>query len=73
MAGITRAEAEEQLRDWLAASKAVSKAQSYSVAGKTMTKADAEVIRENITYWNKEVKRLSRGGIRVRGATPSDG
>lgn len=73
MAGITRTEAEEQLRVWLAASKAVAKAQSYSVAGKTLTKADAEVIQKSITFWNKEVKRLSRGGIRIRGATPSDG
>ena len=73
MAGITLTEAEEQLREWLAASKAVTKAQSYTVAGKSQTKADAKVIRDNIAYWNKEVKRLSRGGIGIRGVTPSDG
>ncbi|MCF6147282.1 MAG: hypothetical protein E3K37_01340 [Candidatus Kuenenia sp.] len=70
MAGITLAEAEAQLSTWLAASTAVASGQSYSIAGRALTRANASEIRENITFWDNHVKRLTRGGIRIRGATP---
>lgn len=71
MAGITLAQAEAQLATWLAASTAVAAGQAYSVAGRSLTRADAAVIRDNIKYWNSEVKKLDRGGISVRGITPT--
>ncbi len=71
MAGITLAEAETHLLTWLDADKAVAKGQSFSISGKTYTRADASVIRENIEFWDRYVKRLSRGGIKVFGGTPA--
>lgn len=50
----------------------MAKQQSYTfeTAGirRTVTRADAAEIRQQITYWNILVDRLERGGIRVRGA-----
>lgn len=71
MAGITLADAESQLAVWIAASTAVASGQSYSIAGRSLNRANASEIRQNIEFWDRQCKRLSRGGIRVRGATPS--
>lgn len=71
MAGITLSQAEAHLTEWLNADIAVASGQSYSIAGRVLTRANAAEIRENITFWDNHVKRLTRGGIRVRGATPS--
>jgi hypothetical protein len=68
MAGITLATAEAKLELWLAADEAVAKKQSYSIAGRSLTLADVNDIRQNISYWQGWVDRLqasSRGG-RVR-------
>jgi hypothetical protein len=58
----------------MAADDAVVNGQSYtfstSAASRTLTRADAALIRENIEYWEGKVKRLTRGGLRIRGATP---
>ena len=70
MAGITFDEAQTHLSTWLDAHKAVAKGQSFSISGKTYTRADAQVIRENIEFWDRYVKRLSRGGIKIFGGTP---
>lgn len=71
MAGITLAQAEAKLSEWMAADTAVSTGnQAYTMAGRSFTRADAREIRENITFWDAQVKRLSRGGIRVFGVTP---
>ena len=71
MAGITLSDAESQLAVWIAASTAVASGQSYSIAGRSLNRANASEIRQNIEFWDRQCKRLSRGGIRVRGATPS--
>ncbi len=70
MAGITLAEANEKLQEWLSASTAVATKQSYSIAGRTLTLADAKEIREWVDYWNDMVVSLDRGGPTVRGITP---
>jgi len=70
MAGITLAQAEAQLTIWLDAMTAVANGQSVTTGGRTYNQVDARAIRENITFWDQKVKRLSRGGLRVRGATP---
>lgn len=69
MAGLTQSQAQARLDDWLAADAAVSRGQSYSIEGRSMTRADAKTIRENIVFWDGQVRRLSgngRGGVRVR-------
>ncbi len=68
MAGLTLAQAEQHLNEWLTADSAVAKGQAYSLGGRTFTRADAAVIRENIRYWQQMVKQLARGGVRARGA-----
>lgn len=70
MAGITLAEANAKLQEWLTASSAVANKQSYSIAGRTLTLADAKEIRDSVKFWNDMVIDLDRGGPTVRGITP---
>ncbi|MBB4277035.1 DUF6148 family protein [Rhizobium mongolense] len=69
MAGINLEQAQAQLNLWLAASEAVAKKQSYSIAGRTLTLADAADIQRSIQFWDTKVQKLSaattgRGRIR---------
>ena len=73
LAGITLDQAETQLAAWLAASLAIATNQSYSIAGRSYTRADAQYVESMVTLWDRRVNSWSRGGIRVRGATPTDG
>lgn len=70
MAGITLAQAEAKLATWLDAEDKVATGQSYSIQGRSLTRANLKEIRETIDYWDSKVQRLTRGGIRVRGMTP---
>lgn len=70
MAGITAAQAQTQLDAYLAAEAAVLSNQSYELNGRKVTRADLAAIQAGITIWNQRAKSLSRGGIRVIGATP---
>jgi hypothetical protein len=70
MAGITLAQAEAQLAAWLAASTAVASGQAYSIAGRSLTRANAAEIRNQIDFWDSKVKTLSRGGMALKGITP---
>ncbi len=73
MAGITLPQAEAQLTAWLAASTAVSQGQAYTIGSRSLSRASAREIREQIQFWDGQVKRLTDsagGGIRVRGITP---
>ncbi len=70
MAGITLAQAQEKLNQYLAAEEAVLLGQSYSIAGRSLSRADLRSIQEGIKLWNSRVQALSRGGIRIRGGTP---
>lgn len=66
MAGITLTQAEDNLTKWIAASEAVANNQSYSIAGRSLTRADASDIREMIDYWQGWVNRLSPSAKRQR-------
>lgn len=66
MAGITLAQAQAQLDLWIAASSAVAASQSYSIAGRSLSRVDAGEIREQITYWNSQVERLTRASSGYR-------
>lgn len=70
MAGITLAQAEAKLMLWMDAEDKVASGQSYSISGRSLTRADLGMIGQRIEYWDKQVKRMNRGGIRVRGVTP---
>lgn len=73
MAGITLSQAQARLDSWLAADEAVASGQSYSIGGRSFTRADAATIRSNIEFWERKVNQLSRGGsggARVRYGVP---
>lgn len=71
MAGITLAQAEARLAEYMAAETAVlERGQAYRIADRELTRADLKEIRDGITYWQNQVDRLTRGGIRVRLGTP---
>lgn len=75
MAGITLAQAQTQLDLWIAADTAVATGQSYTIGGRSLTRADAAEIRNNIIFWDSQVQRLSSsetsgGRIIIRGGTP---
>ncbi len=71
MAGITLAQAQAKLTLWMAADDAVANGQSYSIAGRTLTRANSAEIMKNINYWNGMVKELSAGGgVSVRTIEP---
>lgn len=69
MAGITLDQAQTQLDAWLAANVRVASNQSYSIGGRTLTRANAKEIRDQVDFWDRQVKRLSlvqTGRSRVR-------
>jgi hypothetical protein len=66
MAGITLSEAEAQLASWIAASTAVASGQSYSIKDRSLSRVDAQEIRNQIDYWQSWVERLTP---RTRGRT----
>jgi len=59
MAGITLAQAEEQLDAYLTAETKVLGSQRYELAGRMLTRADIKEIRDGIQYWDAQVKNLS--------------
>jgi hypothetical protein len=72
MAGITLAQAEAQLTAWLAASTAVAGGQAYSINNRSLTRADARAIQQQVEFWDRKCQDL--GGSRkisLRGATPA--
>lgn len=62
MAGITLEQAQARLNDWLEADAAVARNQSYTIGTRTLTRANAYQIRENIDYWQKKVEAISARG-----------
>jgi hypothetical protein len=45
-------------------------AQSYSIAGRSLSRADLRTLYEREAWLRKMVDRVSRGGIRIRLGTP---
>ena len=73
MAGLDLATAQAHLDQWIAADLAVVTGQSYTIGGRSLTRANAAEIRKNIDYWNRWVQRLSAGsGMTVRLGVPND-
>lgn len=74
MAGITLEQAQAQLDAWLTANEKVASGQSYTIGDRSLTRADAKTILDQIKFWQGQVKALDRGeagGIRFRGVTPA--
>jgi 7-keto-8-aminopelargonate synthetase-like enzyme len=62
MAGITLAQAEARLADYLAAEEAVLSGQSYRLntgsVDRMVTRADLAAIQQGITIWDQRAKQL---------------
>jgi hypothetical protein len=56
---VDAATAQTHLDAWEAADLAVAAGQSYSIAGRTLTRADAGEIRRMITHWQRIVDRYA--------------
>lgn len=71
---ITLAQAEAKLVLILAAYDKAVAAQSYSISsgggGRSTSRQDLDSLEKAISFWEKKVERLTRGGIRVRGVVP---
>lgn len=74
MSWITKDEAQENLRIWLDAEKAVATGQSYKIGGRSLTRADLKDIADRIKFWRNEIAKLESGtqGARVFRAVPRD-
>lgn len=63
MAGITLEQAQAQLTTWLAASTAVAGNQEYEIdtgnGRRRLRRADAAEIREQVKFWDAQVKALT--------------
>lgn len=60
MSIFTAAECLEQLTAWTAASLAVANNQSYSIKDRSLTRANASEIREQIKFWANELAKAQR-------------
>ena len=74
MSWITIEEAQETLRLWLDAERAVATGQSYKIGTRSLTRANLADIRESIQFWRREIARLEakHTGARVFRAVPRD-
>jgi len=74
MAGITSSQATAALAAWIAADAAVATGQAYSIGGRSLTRANAKEIRENIDYWDNKCKELAddASGLVISQMAPTD-
>ena len=59
MAGITLAQAQEQLDKYIAAESAILTGQSYEIAGRKLTRADLAAVQVGIKSWDQRVRELA--------------
>lgn len=75
MSWITLEEAQENLKLWLDAQKAVAIGQSYKIGTRSLTRASLSDISNMIKFWRNEVAKLESGrgaGARVMRGVPLD-
>lgn len=72
MSVITKDVARQMLYLWLDAERAVTTGQSYSIAGRSLTRVNLAEIRDSIKYWEARLAKLESGrkGMRVVRAVP---
>ena len=77
MAAITLETAKKHVEMWLEAESEVAINQSYTIGGKTFTRANLGEIRKQIEYWSNKVQALEniakrKGRNRVYRVVPRD-
>jgi len=75
MSGITLTQAQSNLDALQTAYNAlIGGTSSYSITttsgSRSLSRRDLAEVREEITHWDNQVKKLTRGGIGIRGVTP---
>ncbi len=60
------------LTEYETAISKVLQGQSYSIAGRSLTRANLADLEKGRDKYKREVEQETRGGIRVRGVTPAD-
>lgn len=74
MAGITLAQAEAKLSTWMDAMDKIAEGQEYTITtgttSRTLQRADLRWVQQQVSWWDQQVKKLSRGGIKVRNVVP---
>lgn len=65
--------AQDMLKSWYEAEKAVAAAQSYRLGTRQITRANLSEIRQQIIYWRNEIGRLQgKGRRKIMRAVPRD-
>jgi hypothetical protein len=59
----TQADAQARLQLWLDADEAVSKGQSYAIGDRSLSRAQTDEIRANITFWQRQVQAFRAAGL----------
>lgn len=77
MAAITLETAKKHLEMWLEAESEVAINQSYTIGGKSFTRANLGEIRKQIEYWSNKVQELEnlakrKGRNRIYRVVPRD-
>jgi uncharacterized small protein (DUF1192 family) len=54
-------EVKQKLDDWLAAESALATSKSYTIDGRTLTRANMTEIKDRIAFWRNEAERLMCG------------
>lgn len=54
-------QAKEKYYQWSEAAQAVATSQSYTIDGRTLTRANLDEIRKMMAYWKAEVERMLDG------------
>lgn len=70
MPGITLADAEAKLSEYLAAETKILDGQSVSMNGRALSRADLKAVQDGIDTWDRRAKRLGRGGVKSYNAVP---
>jgi len=65
MSAYTKEEAQAELVIWKAALKAAASGQSYSVAGRTLNRANLKEIKDMVEWFGQQVNQAERGGRRA--------
>jgi len=66
---ITLAQAQTNLTAWMSASEALATGQTYTIGGRSLSRADWSDVQTAITFWARQVNDLSAAAA---GATRGD-
>lgn len=56
---------------WLEALDKIASGQSYTINGRSLSRADLGKVQEQIEFWERRVIKAQRGGIRMRQVIPN--